>query len=123
VPDPVRLGRVVIDVESHPERSYLLPDGRLMPDVVFTVTPEARERIRLGYMCCNCLEPFIDCWPENCGVCGFPVKERQMETIDRQMYDDPSVVAPGIPVDREMEYLQRRFHEAHPAMKVPKGKR
>lgn len=35
------------------------------------------ERIRLGYACICCLEPFERPFPETCNVCGFQVERDQ----------------------------------------------
>jgi hypothetical protein len=35
------------------------------------------KRLREGYGCMNCLEPFEKAWPVNCSVCNYPVRERQ----------------------------------------------
>jgi hypothetical protein len=92
-----------------------------MPDVVFSVTKEAKERLRAGYMCCNCLNQFREAFPVRCEACGFPVREEQGWLLQKQMYDDYGIVSPGLPLDRERAHLERFAHEARPAMRVPKG--
>lgn len=121
MPEPLPWAKVLIDYETHPTRDMQLPDGRLMPDVIWSVTPEAKERLRAGYMCCNCLGQFPEAWPKKCPDCGYPVAADQAWVIQERMYTDYGIVAPGLPLDRERAYLEERFHEPRPAMRVPKG--
>lgn len=52
-------------------------DGRLQVDPLLTVDAETADRLRQGYLCANCLEPFERPWPEHCPVCGVPVRREQ----------------------------------------------
>jgi hypothetical protein len=112
---------VLLDHEIHPERSYRLPDGRLMPDSIFVVTEAAKQRLRSGYMCCNCLGQFESAFPLACPDCGFPVAKEQGMLLMHQMYEDYGLVTPGIPLAREREEMARALHVPRPAMHVPKG--
>jgi hypothetical protein len=69
----------VITVEEQDAEGIWLPDGRVQGGVRMVVAPETAERMRLGYLCMKCLEPFETPWPERCGVCGAPVREKQAE--------------------------------------------
>lgn len=123
MPEPLPWDRILLDVSVHPERSLQLSDGRLMPDAVFAVTEEAKERLRAGYMCCSCLDQFEESFPLRCPVCQFPVREEQGWLLQKRMYDDHGIVSPGIPFAREREAMARALHEPRPAMKKPKPKR
>jgi len=121
VPEPLPWKEILLDVEVHPSRSFQLEDGRMMPDAIYVVTEAAKERLRLGYMCCNCLEQFEVAFPIRCRVCGFPVAKEQGWLLQKQMYDDHNIVSPGIPLEREREHMERSLHVVRPSMKVPKG--
>lgn len=43
------------------------------------------ERIRLGYACIKCLEPFERPFPEECVTCKFPVRDEQQEWFELEM--------------------------------------
>jgi hypothetical protein len=106
---------VVLDVEPHPTKDFVTPDGRRFKDASITLTPQAAERMWQGYMCARCLEPFTDAYPERCGVCGFPVKEMQRKLLERDFTGhDPTTVS-GFPMDRELEHLE--------TMKVPRKRK
>ena len=106
---------VVLDVEQHPTKDYVTPDGRRFADARITLTAAAAERMWQGYMCAHCLEPFTDAYPDRCGVCGFPVKEMQRKLLERDFLGhDPTVVS-GFPMDRELEHLE--------TMTVPKKRK
>jgi|SRR5215472_8195239 len=121
MPERLPFDQILLDAEVHPERSFRLPDGRLMPDTVFVVTEEAKKRLRAGYMCCNCLEQFEESFPVRCGVCGFPVRKEQGALLAKQMYTDYGIVSPGLPLERERAEMERSLHKPRPAMRVPKG--
>ena len=121
MPEPLPWNEILLDVSVHPSRSFQLEDGRMMPDAIFVVTDKAKERLRLGYMCCNCLEQFEQSFPERCRVCWFPVRAEQGWLLQKQMYTDYGVVSPGIPLDRERAEMERSLHVVRPAMKIPKG--
>jgi hypothetical protein len=112
---------VVLDVEPHPTKGFVTPDGRQFQDCTITLTPEAAERMWQGYMCARCLEPFEEAYPETCIVCKFPVKELQRKLLERDFKGRDPTVVESFPMDREMEYLERKHHL--PKMTVPKKKR
>jgi hypothetical protein len=69
----------VIAVEESPDQGIWLPDGRVQGALNFIFDEETVERMRLGYMCVKCQEPFEHPWPERCHVCGCPVRDKQAE--------------------------------------------
>jgi len=64
---------VDLDVDSF----MVMPDGRKMERPLFALTEEQVERIRLGYICLQCLEAHDSPFPDQCAVCGFPMREHQ----------------------------------------------
>jgi hypothetical protein len=75
----------VLDVSPHPYEVVELPDGRLMRGAEVVLMKESIERIRLGYICLNCFEPQEHAFPENCSLCGYPMREEQSQTFEREL--------------------------------------
>jgi hypothetical protein len=99
--------RPYAEVEPHPTRDFVTPDGRRFVDSSITISLEQAERMWQGYLCARCLEPFEEAYPEKCEVCRFPVRELQRKLLERDFLGhDPTVVS-GFPLDRELEYLER----------------
>ena len=121
MPDPLPWSEVLISYESHPTRHIQRPNGKLMPDLIFNVTPAAKDRLRAGYMCCNCLGQFPESWPLRCPDCQFPVHEEQGWIMQQNMYTDYGIVTPGIPLDREREFMARNAHVPKVKMVVPRN--
>lgn len=69
----------VIAIEEQEHEGIWLPDGRVQGNVRLVVDGETIERMRLGYMCVKCLEPFEVAWPERCPICGAPIRDKQAE--------------------------------------------
>jgi hypothetical protein len=74
----------VIDISPHDTELLVLPDGRVQRNNVITYDRESTERIRLGWACAKCGETFPEAWPEHCGVCGAPIRERQAEYFQKE---------------------------------------
>lgn len=72
----------VLNVEPGDEVN--LVGGRLLRSTRITFDRESTERIRSGYACAKCLEPFEQAWPERCPVCGAPIRERQLEYFTKE---------------------------------------
>lgn len=71
---------------------------REVRDVDPIIPDEMFERIRQGYMCIRCFQPFEAAFPEECTmpVCRFPVrKEQSLELlrlyagVDKSVTEDP----------------------------------
>ena len=101
----------IIDVELHPERTEILPDGREMHDCEVTLTEEAHARLRLGYQCGRCFELLASAWPEQCPCCGFPVASVQRELVAQQFAGFVGFPPAGLTSDElargEAEYLEK----------------
>lgn len=52
---------------------------RYRQELELILTDEDVHRVKTGYVCVYCLEPFQEAWPEKCNVCSFPVRARQAE--------------------------------------------
>jgi len=69
--------------------------------------PETVERMRLGYMCCKCLEPFETPWPERCPVCGAPIRSEQAEYFAREFAGE--LKSKGFDYDEEREHMHEEI--------------
>jgi hypothetical protein len=81
---------VPLAIAEHEHESIWLPDGRQQRQSILTLTEDDVERMRLGYVCMKCLEPFEIAWPERCHVCGAPVRTKQAEFF--ALEHDPHIV-------------------------------
>lgn len=57
---------------------------RTFKEVQLVLRDEDIERIRTGYVCIWCQEPFERPFPEKCGVCGFACRDEQTQLFERQ---------------------------------------
>jgi hypothetical protein len=49
-----------------------------------TLTAEAIEQVRTGFRCLMCEEPQVNgAFPAKCGLCGFPMKEKQADMFKK----------------------------------------
>lgn len=71
----------------------------------YILTPRQVERVRLGYVCINCLEQHPVPYPEKCHVCPFPMREIQ-DRVFEGMYLGEVRVGPSTNLDEEMEIAQ-----------------
>jgi len=74
---------IPLNVEEDPYTIVDFGDGVARRDVTYTLTEEDTERVRLGYVCLQCLEPHERPFPERCSDCGYPMKERQPRDFER----------------------------------------
>jgi hypothetical protein len=79
-----RIPVVPLDVDPGGEGSILLPDGRMQREARLTLKVQDVERMRLGYVCAKCMEPFEVPWPERCHVCGVAVRRDQAAYFERE---------------------------------------
>lgn len=71
----------IVSIESDTGTVRFGNDDRLQRDYEVIVTEESYERVRQGYMCAQCYEPFERPFPDSCGVCGFRVKDQQPKQL------------------------------------------
>lgn len=71
-----------IVVESDQGVGEVLPDGRILAGVNVAMSDDDVEAIRQGYKCINCWENLDSGWPEECFVCGFPIRAQQAERFE-----------------------------------------
>lgn len=58
-------------------------NGRKHVVINWILTQDEFDQMRLGYMCVNCKEPFREAFPKTCFICDFPVRDRQLEFLER----------------------------------------
>ena len=83
--------------------------GRVFSNKTFILKPEDVERVRLGYVCINCLEPHPYTWPERCKVCDFPI-ERFQERIFEALYEEVRV-GPSTTLEEEWEIAKEEVRK------------
>lgn len=100
----------VLDLGSHPLELVQLSDGRVVRAAEVVYAAETIERMRLGFMCANCLEPFQEAWPERCNVCGVPVATKQAEFFARE-FGGVLPLGSATSFERERERLREYVEE------------
>lgn len=73
----------VLSAEASGE-AIVTNDGRIQRNVELVLDRETVERVRLGYLCAKCFEPFPVPWPRRCNVCGAPIARDQREFFHRE---------------------------------------
>ena len=99
---------VPLAVEPHDKEILVLPDGRKLRQSMIALKPADIERLRAGYVCLKCFEPFETAWPERCPVCGAPVRKEQAAYFARELGAELRL-GPSTSLDEERE----RLREAH----------
>jgi len=113
----------VLDIEPT-TRTRILPDGRHMAESRVTISRQWMQEMFQGYLCAACMEDVthLGAFPKRCPLCGFPIKEQQLRQLHLDFVGERPVGPQDSLVERETEYLSRRFHEPKVQMVVPKSK-
>jgi hypothetical protein len=98
---------VPLAIEPHEKEILVLPDGRSHRQAMLALRPEDMERLRSGFACLKCFEPFEQAWPERCHVCGAPVRREQASFFAREL--GPAMqVGPRTTLEEERAGLAER---------------
>ena len=108
MPERWRKPAEVIDIQELPDQGFWLPDGRVQGAVQLTLSEDTIERMRLGYMCVKCMEPFEQAWPERCPVCGAPVRDKQAEYFAREFAGEEEIGGDSVDDGGIHERAQRK---------------
>lgn len=82
------------------------------------------QRFASGYCCLDCWEPHETPFPENCSLCGYPMRERQGIDFARKFQGlerDPQALKIEQGLDRLDETHERNFYETTAGILIPKG--
>jgi len=106
-------GRAVIPQGSDidPASVSIMPDGRVFQRTVHGLSEEQVGRIRAGYTCIKCYEDYIDAFPDECSVCKFPMREKQMEEFAKDFRGDIKF-GPSTSLDEEREIMNEMRERA-----------
>ena len=108
--EPIIASYTDVDTDSYTR----LPDGRLVEATVFGLSEEQVERIRVGYICIKCLEAHDIAFPDQCAVCRFPMKAKQLEEFEKT-YRGEIKFGPSTTIDEEYaiaeEQIQRDAYD------------
>ena len=97
-----------IVAENDPFVAQQQPDGTLTMGVRLTLCDEDVEMIRQGYKCINCLENLESGFPEECFLCGYPIKKMQSETFARVFSGHRPGARTGADWEAQADRLQER---------------
>ena len=96
--------------------------GRPTASIRMRYHPDDVERLKLGYLC-FCGEPQETPFPDKCGVCGYPMRERQREDFEHAyggVERDKRAVNIEQGLDRVDDTHERRFHQTKSGIIVPR---
>jgi len=96
---------LAIDASEH--EAIVTADGRVMRQPVLTLSVEDTDRLRSGYVCIKCFEPFEQAWPERCPVCGAPVRREQARYFAQEFGGAAALGSPVSLLD-ELAHLAER---------------
>ena len=95
----------VLDVQPLEQGIWVPGSARVFGGVQVTLDADTIDRMRAGYLCAKCLEPFEQAWPERCPVCGAPIRTEQAEYFAREFAGEENL--PTFDEDDEIA----RMHE------------
>lgn len=106
----------VIDM-AESEALIQMPSGEIMGDIVATVSDETLARMRAGYVCANCFEPFETPFPEVCNAmklpdgtvvgCFYRVRDNQTrDLVQRHGAGEEVRVGPRVDKREELDRLR-----------------
>jgi hypothetical protein len=100
-----RWRKPVVPIAIEPaEQGIWLPDGRVHGEVQLTLSQDDVNRMRAGWVCAKCLEPFESAWPIRCPVCGAPVRNEQSAYFAREFGGEVGL-GPSFTIADELEAL------------------
>jgi len=105
---------VPLEIEEHPSQGLWLPDGRVQNDVTMVLRADDVDRMRAGFVCAKCFEPFEQAWPVHCPTCGAPIRTEQAAYFARE-YGGDQRLGPSTSLEEEvgrMEEYRRKEEEA-----------
>lgn len=84
---------------------------RLQRNVIAAVDPETMSAMRSGHMCLRCYEPSPQSFPEECSLCGYPMRERQIMDIAMEFRGNEHV-GPAMPFNEFIAQQEERMEKA-----------
>lgn len=122
-------GRPVIPLDVSYEGDVLIrADGEVREAPELTFRPEDVERMKAGYICARCYEELDAPFPDECPVCEFPMREKQMQFFNERFQGDVWV-GPRSSIEDELAAMNeirerrervRRALPAKPSIIVPR---
>lgn len=105
---------VPLAVDQHDVEGIWLPDGRRLRSPILTLDVDDVDRMRAGFACAKCLEPFERPWPERCHVCGVSVRRDQAAFFAREFDPTPADLT-ATDWDEELDGLEERLRKQEEA--------
>lgn len=111
--------RAVLRDDTH--SVWMESDGRLQRNVVASVDIETFRAMQAGFMCLRCYEPQDDAFPDQCDLCGYPMRERQVMDIAME-FRGHEHIGPGLPISEYLDDMDRRADERERAEAKTSGR-
>lgn len=82
---------------------------------------DTEDRVRLGYLCMNCMEPHEQPFPEMCAVCKFPMREHQRRLFEIR-HKGERHIGPSVKLSDEFDRLDAEHEQdkwaEHPTLGI-----
>ena len=95
----------ILGTEVDDEYLIVKENGEIRYDTRIFINHEDMGAMRAGYYCAKCFEPQEKPFPEKCGVCKFPMRDKQSEFIAKGYRGDIRV-GPGSSASDEQAYME-----------------
>ncbi len=96
------------------------PTGRLQRNVIASVDKDTFGAIQAGHMCLRCFEPQPESFPDQCDMCSYPIRERQVLDIAME-FRGHEHIGPGLPIGSYLDEQSQRMEEAEAALAKQEG--
>lgn len=104
---------------EHSDGVINMGDDRRAADINVTWDDEAIGRIKAGYQCLRCWEPFETAFPDACGVCGYGVSDFQARDFAFE-FEGKKHIGPSTSIQQELERLDEKSKRPFSSIAVPK---
>jgi hypothetical protein len=81
---------------------------------------ETFQAIQAGHMCLRCLEPQPEAFPDQCDICTYPMRERQVMDIAMEFRGEAHV-GPGAPIAEYLAEQEERLERLDHARRRAEG--
>lgn len=117
--DRVPVFRAVLRDDTH--SVWTDETGRLQRNVIASVEIETFRALQAGHICLRCYEPHPEAFPDQCDLCGYPMRERQ--TLDVAMeFRGMDHVGPGAPIADYLAEQDERMEKIEHEIRRREGK-
>lgn len=94
--------------------------GRVQKNAILKMDKATFDAMKHGHICLRCLEPQPEAFPDQCDLCGYPMRERQGLDIKMEFRGETHV-GPGLPIAQWEAEQEERVERAEAARRKKEG--